>query len=258
MADLAAILKSGLPDGLVDELLRQHVRAHQRLGAGDSEGALEAVGKYAEVAIRCNERLVTGSSTSLQRRLPRYDGIVRTIEGTPSGSSPESLRVISPRVLHAVYTIRNKRRGGHVSGEVSPQRIDALLTLQMADWFLAELTRVLGQLTPDEGQALVDSLVQRRIPVVYRDEHVHVVTRRGLELRDEILVLVYSEAAGLTAQHIITSTGAPRTTAQRVIDSVVTERLAYKTLERPFRLRLLPLGIREVEDRGLLSFPDTT
>lgn len=255
--DLGDILRGQLSNDLVHELLRQHARMHQRFQAADPEGALEAVGKYAEVAIRCDQHVVTGACVPLTAPLAPFDQLVRTIEATPSGSSPESLRIIAPRVLHAMYTIRSKRRGGHVSGELSPQRIDALLTLQMADWFLAELVRVLGQLSLEEGQALVDSLVQRRIPVVYRDRDILVVTRHDLALRDEILVLVYAEATGLTENDIVAATRAARTTARGAVESLVDARLAYKTRERPYRLRLLPPGAAEVEARGLLSYPQT-
>ena len=253
MADLAALLKGGLPDGLVDELLRQHARAHRRFQAGEHEGVLEAVGKFAEAGIRCSQELVTGSHTPMTAGLPRFDRVVQDIENTPGGSQPESLRIIVPRVLHTIYTIRNKRRGGHVSAEVDPQRMDALLTLQMADWSLAELARVLSQLPLDEGQALIDTLVQRQIPLVYRDRHVHVVMRDDLELGDEVLVLLYSEPEGLTERHVIESTKRPRSGVVRVIQSLEQARLAFKTRERPYRVRLLPTGFRAVEDRGLLA-----
>ena len=253
--DLRSILADRLGSDLVDELLRQHARLHQRFQAGDHEGALEAVGKYAEVAIRCDQYAVTGRCVPLTTPLPPFDQLVRTIEKSPSGSAPESLRVIAPRVLHAMYTIRSKRRGGHVSGEVSPQRIDALLTLQMADWFLAELARVLGQLSLEEGQALVDSLVQRQIPIVYRDQDIRIVTRPDLPLGDEILVLLYAEPSGLTQRQVVTATRAAQSTTQRAVGSLIDARLAYKTTERPYRLRLLPPGAAEVEGRGLLSYP---
>jgi hypothetical protein len=254
--DLRDILRGQLGEDLVDELLRQHARLHQRFQAGEHEGALEAVGKYAEVAIRCDQYMVSGSCVPLTASLPPFDQLVRAIEASPSGSAPESLRIIAPRVLHAVYTIRSKRRGGHVSGEVSPQRMDALLTLHMADWFLAELARVLGQLSLEEGQALVDSLVQRRIPVVYRDQDIRIVTRADLPLGDEILVLLYPEARGLTERQIVTATRTPRSTTQRAIASLVDARLTYKTTERPYRLRLLPPGAAQVEARRLLSYPE--
>jgi len=253
--DLGDILRAQVSNELVDELLRQHARLHQRFQAGDHEGILEAVGKYAEVAIRCDQYIVSGRCVPLAMSLPPFDQLVRAIESSPSGSAAESLRVIAPRVLHAIYTIRSKRGGGHVSGEVSPQRIDALLALHMADWFLAELARVLGQLSLEEGQALVDSLVQRQIPVVYRDKDIRLVTRPDLPLGDEILVLLYAEPSGLTQRQVVTATRAAQSTTQRAVGSLIDARLAYKTTERPYRLRLLPPGAAEVEGRGLLSYP---
>jgi len=253
MADLASLLKGGLPENLVDELLGQHLRAHRRFQAADHEGVLEAVGKFAEAGIRCSQKLVTGTHTPLTARLPAFDTVVQRIESTSAGSHPDSIRIILPRVLHTIYTIRNKRRGGHVSSEVSPQRMDALVALQMVDWSVAELARVLSQLPLDEGQALIDSLVQRQIPLVYRDGHVHIVMRADLEIVDEVLVLLYSEPQGFTERQLVESTKSPRSSVLSAIQSLERLRFAFKTRERPYRVRALPTGIRAVEDRGLLA-----
>lgn len=252
------MLQSRLSADLVDELLRQHARAHQRFQAGEAEGALEAVGKYAEAAIRCADYLVTGCCVPLSDGLPPFDQMVRRIESTPSGSAPESMRVIAPRVLHAMYTVRSKRGGGHVSGEVTAERIDAMTCQQMADWFLAELVRVIANLPLDEGQALVDSLVQRQIPVLYHDEHVRVVTRTDLELDEEMLVLLYSEPSGLSEAELMRSTRRSRGSVRHAIDGLIKLRHAYKTSDRPYRVRLLPPGVRRVEHAGLLSYPPSS
>jgi hypothetical protein len=247
-------LAHGLPTDIADELLRQHARAHQRSQAADDEGCLEAVGKYAEAAIRCNQWVVTASCVPLSDRLPAFDQLVRAIESTQASAGPESLRVITPRVLHAIYTIRSKRGGGHVSGDVRAERVDAYLCLQMADWFLAELVRVLSHLPLEEGQALVESLVQRQIPVVYRDEHVRLVTRTDLQLEDEILVLLYSEPGGLPERDIVESSGKPRSSVRAAIARLARSRCVYKTPTNPYKLRLLPPGVLRVEQGGLLLY----
>ena len=247
-------LAHALPTDIADELLRQHARAHQRFQAADDEGCLEAAGKYAEAGIRCNQWVARGSCVPLSDCLPAFDQLVRTIESTPAGAAPEGLRVITPRVLHALYTIRSKRGGGHVSGEVTAQRVDAHLCLNMADWFLAELIRVLSKLPLDQGQALVESLVQQHIPAVYHDEHVRVVTRTDLQLDDEILVLLYSKPAGLSEKEIVDSTRKSRSGVRGAIERLVNARCAYKTSGTPYKVRLLPPGTLRVEQAGLLLY----
>ncbi len=123
----------------------------------------------------------------------------------------------------------------------------------MVDWSLAELARVLSRLPLDEGQAVVDSLVQREIPLVYRDGHVRIVMRPDLELVDEVLVLLYSEPEGFTERQLVDSTKRSRSSVLSAIQSLERLRLAFKTRERPYRVRVLPTGIRAVEDRGLLA-----
>lgn len=250
------ILATALPDDLLEELLKQHTRSHHRSNAGDAEGCLEALGKFAECAIRCNQLLVTGHYTPMTTRLKAFDREVVAIEGTAAGAAPEDLRVIAPRVLLALYTIRNKRRGGHVASEISPQRIDARLSLLMADWLLAELTLVVSGLPLEEGQALVDAVVQRSIPAVFSDEHAQVVLRTGLAVKDEILLLAYSVPEGQTETALVDSTRAPRSTVQRTIAKLEESRLVYRTAERPYRVRLLPSGARWIEKSDLLKDVD--
>jgi len=240
---------------LIEGLLHQHARAHRAWQSGKAEETLEALAKYVEFAWRCNQQLALGRFTPLTDQMPKTDEIMRDIEQQPKASCPESLRVITPRVLYALYTIRSKRGAVHVSGEVRADKVDAQLSLQMADWFLAEVVRVLGKLPLGEGQALVDSLVQRQIPVVHRDEEIRIVTRSDLSLDDEILVLLYSEPLGLTEGQVIESARAGRNRVRNAIERLLQSRWAYKTRGRPYRIRLLPPGELQVEERGLLVYP---
>ncbi len=250
---LDVVLRGALPPGLLAELLQQHLRAHNRNNAGDAEGCLEALGKFAETAIRCNQLLVTGSYTPLTARLKAFEKEAEAIEHTAAGAAPEGLRIIAPRNLLALYTMRNKRRGGHIASEISPQSMDAALGLLLADWFLAEVTRVAAGLPLAEGQTLVNALVQRSIPSVFSDEHVQVVLRPDLSVSDEIMLLVYSVPGGQTEADLVESTKSPRSAVVRAIENLEASRQLYKTKERPYRVRLLPTGIRYVERSGLLE-----
>jgi len=254
-ASVRDVLLGAVPVELVDGLLRQHSRAHRSAQLGRWEDALEAVGKYTEFAWRCNQQVTLGRFTSLEEEMPKTHVMLREIEQQRRGSCPESLRVTTPKVLYALYALRSKRGGAHVSGEVNSDRVDTMLSLRMADWFLAELVRVLEKLPLEEAQALVDSLVQREMPVVYRDEHVRRVMKTGLKLGDEILVLLCSETVGLTEKQLIESSQKSRGGVRSAIDNLVRQRLAYRTKEQPYRLRILPTGEREVEQRALLEYP---
>lgn len=58
---------------------------------------------------------------------------------TNPATVPRSIRIQIPRMLIALYEIRNNRNVGHVGGDVDPNHMDAVCVLQMSKWIVAEL-----------------------------------------------------------------------------------------------------------------------
>ena len=84
-------------------------------------------------------------------------------------SAPRSVQIQIPRLLSALYELRNNRNVGHVGGEVDPSQMDAMLVLQAAKWIMAELIRLLHELPIDDASELVDALADHghcRLPVL--------------------------------------------------------------------------------------------
>jgi hypothetical protein len=97
-----------------------------------------------------------------------------------------------PRLLPPLYEIRNNRNVGHVGGDVDPSFMDSIAVLSIASWVMAELARVLHSVSVQEAQAVVNSLSERRVPLVWESEGVRRVLNPSLSLRDQILVLLAS------------------------------------------------------------------
>jgi hypothetical protein len=108
---------------------------------------------------------------------------------------PRSLRVQIPRMLLALYEIRNNRGVGHVGGEVDPNHMDAIAVLYMSKWIVAELIRVFHNIDPAEASAAVDSLVERELLVIWTVDGKKRILADNLTLRDKtlLLLLLYSE-----------------------------------------------------------------
>jgi hypothetical protein len=62
------------------------------------------------------------------------------------------------------------RGGSHVGAEVNPNHADAEAVLLMASWLMAELVQIFHNVTLIEAQEAVDSLVERRHPLVWEVE----------------------------------------------------------------------------------------
>lgn len=67
---------------------------------------------------------------------------------------PRSFQILIPRLLPALYEIRNNRNVGHVGGDVDPNFMDSTAVLGTANWIMAELVRVFHSVSTPEAQAI--------------------------------------------------------------------------------------------------------
>ena len=85
-----------------------------------------------------------------------------------SGTFPRSVRIQIPRMLTALYEIRNNRGVGHVGGDVDPNHMDAVCVMQMSKWIVAELIRVFHNVSTQEASDAVEALSDRELPLVWQ------------------------------------------------------------------------------------------
>jgi hypothetical protein len=81
--------------------------------------------------------------------------------------------------------------------------MDATFVVAICNWIMAELVRVFHDLNTAEAQALVDSLAERTIPVVWEGENVKRVLDTALSLRQQILVLAGISATPVAVRDLI-------------------------------------------------------
>jgi hypothetical protein len=95
-------------------------------------------------------------------------------------------------MLPALYEVRNNRGVGHVGGDVDPNHMDATLVSSMCNWIMAELVRVFHHLTIAEAQSVVDSLAERRVPLIWQSGDLKRVLDPNITLPDQVLLLIAS------------------------------------------------------------------
>lgn len=178
---------------------------------------------------------------------------LRQLENLPRAQVSDSLRVVVPWVIGTLYTLRNKRSGGHTASEVDPSHVDARLTENIADWLMAEIFRIGTDLPLQEAEAAISTLMERRIPVVFRAGEYRRVLKQ-LDSQAEIMVLLYAEAAGATMTELHEWTDIPRTTLVRHVDALERARVVRTAVTgRVRRVFLLPTGEKRVEGEGWLD-----
>lgn len=212
-------------------------------------------GKFAEVMLRVLQHVLVGSHTPLGTRLGNFKNECEKLEQTPKAAGPESLRLLVPRALNFLYTLRNKRDIGHVGGDVDANEIDSLTCARIADWCICELLRVLHQLPLEDAQQICDAIAERRLPLIWNVMGKKRVLDNSLSYPDQTLLILYSEIqSGVATEDLFAWTEHSNKAYYRrdVLGRLHRDRLIEWDRETEMAL-ISPKGVREVEDRLLPS-----
>jgi len=198
-------LSGQLPLKLVDKLIDCYIELKQNYYLGRHRPSELEGGRFVELVRRILEYHTTGSYTPLNQALRGFnETALQTFERLDGKRFCDSLRKHIPRVLKAIYNIRNNRDVGHVGGDVSPNYMDSTLISTACDWILAELLRIFHDMPLDRAQRIIDSLVKRKIPLVYEIDGFYKVLNPDLVLKDKILAILYVRGdAGATDDQLI-------------------------------------------------------
>jgi hypothetical protein len=120
-------------------------------------------------------------------------GECEKLEKLPRTAGAEGLRVLMPRALAFLYTLRNKRDFGHAGGEVDANVIDALTAIRIADWCMCELVRVCHQVPIEDAQLICDAIATRELPITWSVMGRKRILDPSFTYREQVLLLLYEE-----------------------------------------------------------------
>ena len=147
-------------------------------------------GRFCEIVYTILEGYATGHYVSSPSKPRNFVDACRRLENHTG--VPRGFQILIPRLLPALYEVRNNRGVGHVGGDVDPNFMDSTLVVSMVSWVMAELVRVLHGVPISEARQLVDHLVERRLPLVWKSGDIRRVLDPKLPLKDQILLLIAS------------------------------------------------------------------
>ena len=228
------------------ELKRRYSKAQYDL-AWDSSGL--TVGKFCEAVLRFLEHELTGNNTPFGKHIPNFPGECHKLVRLPKSAGLESLRVIIPRALVFLYTVRGKRGIGHVGGDVEANAIDAAVIVRVCDWVLCEMIRVFHRLSLEEAQALVDAVSERNLPEVWEVRGKKRVLRTAMSYQEKALLLLYSEAdVGVLTEDLFDWVEHPNLQdfRRRVLDALHKAKMIEWDRDSEIAY-LSPLGVKHVE-----------
>jgi hypothetical protein len=240
---------AGVPSQFRGKLLDAYGRLKRDHAEGRYDAAGLAAGKLCEVVVRFLQHVVTGKSTPFGTKIANFSDECRKLEASPAGSGVESLRIVIPRSLLFLYTMRNKRGIGHVGGDVEANRIDSATVTRLADWVVCELVRIYHGLSLEEAQDMVDSLALRELPDIWEVGGKKRVLRKNLSASQQALLLLYSDPSSFVLAEDLCAWveySQPSMFKRNVLRPLHKKRMVELDEESDV-VYLSPLGVREVE-----------
>jgi len=180
-----------LPATLRDELLGAFKRVVKNFRERRWEPAELNGGKLCEVVYSILKGYADGKYPARAKKPRNMVLACQNLENEAAGA-PRSIRIQIPRVLIALYEIRNNRNVGHIGGDVDPNHMDAVCVLQMAKWIMAELVRVLHDVDTERATPIVERLVERDTPLIWEVNGKKRVLNAALSMRDKTLLLLHA------------------------------------------------------------------
>jgi DNA-binding transcriptional ArsR family regulator len=216
---------------VVIALLASYENLTARVRRGDLDAALGEGGKFVEHTLRAVEFIRTGVAP------PEIKAPHQTVKDIEKDTKlPEGLRLLIPRIAHAmIYDIRSKRGAIHVK-EIDPRAIDAALCVQAASWVIAEFLR---QYHSDDESAVslaMETLMRPHVPFIERFGDEHVVTRK-VPCDVELLLLLSREASqGLDRRALGQSSKYPPPTVTRTLQRLGDARHVHRTRDGQYHI----------------------
>jgi hypothetical protein len=133
---------AGVPATLRDELLKALNEVLRNYRERRWEPSELNGGKLCEIVYTILRGHVDGKFPSKASKPANMVDACKGLEQADSKKFPRSIRIQIPRMLIALYEIRNNRGVGHVGGDVDPNLVDATAVVAMSKWTVAELIRV--------------------------------------------------------------------------------------------------------------------
>lgn len=249
MKSFASPMFATIPATLADPLIDEYRSLSRAYLEGKWKYTSLDAGRFCEIVYTILDGATSGSFAAVLAKPSNFvDACSKLSSRSPIQVGDRSLRILLPRILPPIYEIRNNRDSGHIGGEVTSNKIDATFTFTSCSFILAELVRVFHGCKIEEAQELVDSLVDRIVPVVWDFGASKRVLAQNTPFKDKVLLLLYSEQGWVEARKLFEwcQYSGYSMFKKSVLSKLDRDNLvAWDTVAD--RVLLSPLGVKRVE-----------
>ena len=242
-----------LPAPFQERITRIYLELKQRHKEGKHEPAGLAAGKFCEAVLRFLQHQLIGTHTPFGQQIQNFADECRKLVQLSKTAGTESERIVIPRALVFLYTLRNKRGIGHIGGDVDANPIDSMTIARTTDWIICELIRIHHNLSLEEAQAIVDALSTRDIPVIWEVAGKRRVLKDNLDFKQQVLLLCYQESQhGVLEEDLLewTEYSHPGMFRKSILLPLHKQRLVEYDKDSEIVYRS-PLGVKAVEEEIL-------
>ena len=182
---------AGLPTTLRDELQAAFAEIERNYRERRWEPSELNGGKLCEIVYSILKGHIDGAFPANAYKPANMFAACLALEQASATAFSRSVRIQIPRVLIALYEVRNNRGIGHVGGIVNANAMDATFVLASAKWLVAELVRLFHNVDTATAEQIVERIVERTVPLVWQAGEVKRVLTTTMSMRDKALVLLY-------------------------------------------------------------------
>jgi hypothetical protein len=247
----ASLTFAAIPDGLRIPLLEEYRLIAQNFMERKWLPTELSGGRFCEIVYTILDGYAKGSYEPAPIKPNNFVQACRNLEN--NANVPRSFQILIPRFLPALYEIRNNRGVGHVGGDVDPNFMDSTAVFGIVNWIMAELIRVLHQMSTDEAQKLVNHIAERRIPLVWEVGDVKRVLNPEVSLKDQVLLLVFSSSSATLSDDLLRWTEYEnKAYFKKLLKSLHKDRFIELSADET-KVEILPPGVAYVEGKLLPS-----
>jgi len=245
MATVSTAL-SAIPAGLRDPLIKEYQDIVQNFLEQRWRPSELSGGHFSEIVYTILDGHAKGTYASSPSKPASFVAACRALES--NAHVPRSFQILIPRMLPALYEVRNNRSVGHTGGDVDPNHMDSVAVLSMCSWIMGELVRVFhGLATTAEAQAIVDALVEVRIPTIWTKGNLKRILDTRLKLPAQILLLVATTVPSATVQQLLEWTEAANKTHFMKTLKDLHDRRMVEFDQKAGTIEILPPGTAAVQ-----------
>ena len=176
-----------------NRIIKEYLNIKSRFRKGDFDSSGLSCGKFCEQNLRFLQHVLTGTHIGFTDEIKNFQSEIAKLEKVDKSKGNDSLRIIIPRALAFLYTLRNKRNIGHSGGEVEANQIDSSTIGRISDWIICELIRMFHDKSLEEAQRIVDFISSREIPVIWEVNGKKRVLKNNSSAKEKVMLLTYSQ-----------------------------------------------------------------